>query len=150
MIDRKELDKRIKTILGLCQTVNKLSNQYGSDQHKAADRSFWEAIQALDEEAASNRGIENLTVQPGRLVSFPIKDNYARYIVSRVGNKTCKLIHIPYSDAYQTIAVTDGEIFTGELEKLIGWEDRLTELFKVKLQARVKVNEACVSFRNIL
>ena len=119
----------------MCQGVIKLSSQIGSQEYLELDNRLWEEIQALDEEAKTSLSFcknYNAVVKPGRFVRFPVKSGYARYIVSRVGKKDCKLVYLPYVDGFQSDKVVDGKIYTGELEGILGWEDRVSELFKIQ------------------
>ena len=131
MIER--LEERIDTILTLCQSANDLIGKWGTEEQKAADAAFWNALLALDTEAGSG-------LQPGRLVKFAVADNYARYIVRKVGKKTCKLVHIPYMDAYSSPAVNNrGETWTEEIEARLGFEDTLRKLFSEHQQKKMTV-----------
>src|SRR5258706_269957 len=106
MIDAKTLKQRIDEILVLCRAAhNAIMADYNSVEAKAADVKFWEAITALDKEAVSGLGPKDNRCVPGRLVKFAVADNYARYIILRVNKKTCKVVHLPYMDAYRSPAV---------------------------------------------
>lgn len=138
VIEKKDLDRRIKTILALCQKVIDLSSNMDGEDYIKADDELWKTILALDEEAKQGE----ISVTPGRLVRFPVKTGYARYIISRVGKKNCKLVYLPYVDGFQSNAVVDGEVYTGEIEGVLGWEDQVSELFKRTAQAKLPVVKA--------
>lgn len=141
MIEPKELQKRIATILALCEAAN--AADYHSEAGKVAKKAYHDAITALDREArASGAGC-----QPGRLLKFGVADNYARYIITRVNKKTCKVIHIPYMDGYRSPAVNgDMEVWRDEAEDNIAWYDTLMDaaekmnIKKEQLQPAVEPN----------
>jgi hypothetical protein len=122
MLNDTNFKNRIKDILALCQRANSFTSHWGSDSQKAADINFWNAIQALDQEAkqAGNGP------QIGRMIKFPQADGYARYIITGVTKKTCKVVHIPYMDGYHSPAVSrDGECWRDQVERIFDWEDSL-------------------------
>lgn len=131
MIER--LEQRIDTILTLCQSANDMISKWGTEEQKAADAAFWNALLALDAEAGAG-------LQPGRLVKFAVADNYARYIVEKVGKKVCRLVHVPYMDAYVSPAVNrKGETWTEELETRVAFDDTLRKLFAEHKQKKLTV-----------
>ena len=129
MISSTVLQQRIKEILALCQRCNDLFGQYGSEESKAAEDKFWQAIKALDKEAVKELDVKkNGHCAVGRLVKFGVADNYARYIILRVNKKVCKMVHIPYMDGYHSPAVNrDGEAWRDEIEDNLAWYDTLNE-----------------------
>lgn len=139
-VERKELDKRIKVILALCQVVMSDRSGPGSTSFKEKDLQFWLVVRALDQDARQMRFCDNVNadaVQPGRFVQWPIKDGYARYIVSGVGKKSCKVVLLPYLERYESGFVQEGEVPINEIEYVLGWEDHFTELFRIRAQAQL-------------
>lgn len=133
MIAPKELKQRIDNILGLCQTVNDLASRFDSGEYQTADTNFWEAVKALDCEAITGLGGRESRCVLGRLVSFGVKDNYARYIITKVNKKSVKLTHIPYMGAYHSDNVdADGECYREVVEDNVRWTDTVSEAFENK------------------
>ena len=129
MIEPKILQVRIREILAFCDQFNKA--KYGSEQKKAAYKSFWNVVKALDDEVvaigrADLRKYGELTMA-GRFVRWQVNDGYARYIVVKVGKKTSWLLHLPYQQGYKSAAVSpDGEASTDEIEKILEFEWKLS------------------------
>jgi hypothetical protein len=126
VIDNNILQERIEEILALCDRANEV--KFGSPEHTSTYRSFWNAVKALDDEAQQGR----LSVEPGRFVKWPTKGGYARYIVVKVGSKMCKVCHIPWAEGFRSEAVSEkGEVSPNEIEKILGFYQRLTALFVI-------------------
>ena len=145
MIDNNILQERIVEILALCDRANEV--KFGSPEHTSTYRSFWNAVKALDDEAQQGR----LSVEPGRFVKWPTKGGYARYIVVKVGSKMCKVCHIPWAEGFRSEAVSEkGEVSPNEIEKILGFYQRLTALFNITaVEERVKITGTAHSVHTI-
>ena len=119
----ENIKERIEAIQVLCLAANKLISKWGSDEQKAAEKALWQAIGNMEKEAGPG-------LQPGKLVKFAQADNYARYIVEKVGKKTCKLVHLDYMDGYRSPAVSaKGDCWTDEVKGRIEWEENMRRIF---------------------
>lgn len=50
---------------------------------------------------------------PGKIVEWPVADGYAVYVVEEVGPTVCKMLHVPYGDAWRSPCVDqDGNCLT--------------------------------------
>lgn len=121
MIEPKVLKARVDEILRLANAADALVGRYGTPEHKAAEKAYHDAVTALDREAK----LSGAGCQPGRLLKFGVADGYARYVITRVNKKTCKVVHIPYMGGYKSPAVHDDEVWRDEAEDNIAWYDTL-------------------------
>ena len=78
--------------------------------------------------------------QVNKLVSFPVADGRALYVVGKVGKRTCTLIHLPFGDGYCSPAVIQGSTHLigagvgscprSTVDRYIRAEEGMTELFR--------------------
>ncbi len=149
MVNDTNFKNRVKDLLALCQRANSLLVHYGSDSQKAADLAFWTALQALDKEAAlGGPGWARI----GRVVKFGVADGYARYIITGVTKHTCKVIHIPYGDAYHSPEVNRSsmEVDRVKVERILSWEDGMAAEVENQRRKRQAVVNALPEVRDNL
>jgi len=49
----------------------------------------------------------------GRVVHFGVADGYATYLITKLGKRISKVVHLPFGDAYRYQGVeADGSVFT--------------------------------------
>ena len=49
----------------------------------------------------------------GRVVHFGVADGYATYLITKLGKRISKVVHLPFGDAYRYMGVeADGSVFT--------------------------------------
>ena len=49
----------------------------------------------------------------GRVVYFGVADGYATYLITKLGKRISKVVHLPFGDAYRYMGVeADGSVFT--------------------------------------
>ena len=132
MIDKDTLKNAIEAILLLCKTAHKF--RYGTPEYKEASKNFWNVVKDLDDLSR----VEQIYIHklcclaPGRFVKFPVKDGYARYIILKVGGKTCKLLHLPWAAGSVSSQVVNDEAPSKLIENILVFEDDVADLLKCR------------------
>ena len=116
-----DIKAEIGKLLALCAKAN----HFGTPAQKAADEAFWLAVKSLNQFGRDGQH----PINPGRFVRLPAKDSYAYYVVTKVTRKSVKLTHIPYGSAYESNYVREGEADVDVIERVLGFEDRITARF---------------------
>ena len=118
------IEERINVLLAICQTANKTIKDWGSESQKAAEKTLWQAMRQLEEDAG-------IGVVPGKFVKFAVGKGYARYIIKSIsGNrKHVSLIHLPYPTDDKSPAVNNkGQCDYDEVAGRVEFEDSLRKI----------------------
>jgi hypothetical protein len=97
------------------------------------DDEYWQFIKNFhDDVQAISDGIKGCAA--GKLVKFQVADGYAYYIITKVNKTTVKLEWRGFSmDGYvEPVLGHEGTMDRKRLEKLIGFEDSLVQMFGEK------------------
>lgn len=126
------MKKRIDEILALAEQLQ--ANFAWNDTYRANLQKLHDMIASLDNDAGPG-------VQSGRELRFQVADGYANYIITKVGKRTVKVVHVPIMDAYTFCGVySDGK---GNLELPFAVAEqsvRSVELYK-KIFAKKESNQ---------
>jgi len=116
------LQQRMDTIVSTLVALGLEKNIDWRERLEAQD-TVYRQVMKIDKEVGDG-------VQVGKLVKFQVADGYAMYWVTEVKDDCVMTVHLPFFDAYTSIAVReDGMIPMYIAEQVIKCSDGLRKMF---------------------
>ena len=96
-----------------------------------AEKQDFPAQEALVDQLQENDRNLRPRIVPGRILRFSVADGEALYLLTHVGRKVCRLLHIPFLDEYRSPAVSpSGKMLTETVKHHIEGSDMMDEMLE--------------------
>ena len=80
--------------------------RFDMDKHKQQEDEAWAEMVEVQRKLRGEWA-------PGRLLRFPQGDGFAFYLLKKVHQRICQVIHVPIGDAWESLAVDKGDVLRG-------------------------------------